>query len=136
MSNKRQKRNLNRDRIDRISEAQADLKCENNQISKYEPHGPWLKNGNPVCDLSTLPKCNATAKTTGKSCGQPAMANGKCHFHGGKSTGPRTVEGWSRSCRAAWKHGYYSAESRDERAERRFILKLLRESEILPDERC
>ena len=31
-------------------------------------------------------------------------------MHGGASTGPRT-EGLSRSWRASWKHGLYSAEA-------------------------
>jgi len=47
-----------------------------------------LKNGNTPCDLWTLPKCTATAKTTGKRCGNIAM-RGKivCYIHGGKSPG-------------------------------------------------
>ena len=32
------------------------------------------------------------------------MPNGRCKFHGGKSTGPRTPEGLERSRRANWKH--------------------------------
>lgn len=30
-------------------------------------------------------KCAATAKSTGEQCGQLAMPNGKCRFHGGKT---------------------------------------------------
>jgi hypothetical protein len=41
----------------------------------------------------------------------PAMQNGRCRMHGGKSTGPRTVEGLERSRKANRKHGHYSAES-------------------------
>ena len=89
------------------------------------PHGAWLKNGNPACDLNALPKCNATAKTTGKQCQQPAMKNGKCRFHGGKSTGPRTPEGLRKSQRANWKHGRYSAEAKQDQ---RMIRRLVRES--------
>jgi hypothetical protein len=37
-------------------------------------------------------------------------------MHGGASTGPRTLEGLARSRRANWKHGRYSAESREQRA--------------------
>ena len=48
---------------------------------------------------------------SGKPCGSPAMANGRCRLHGGKSTGPRTAEGLERMRRAKTKHGLYSAES-------------------------
>jgi hypothetical protein len=40
------------------------------------------------------------------------MPNGKCRFHGGLSTGPRTPEGLERMRRSKTKHGYYSAEAR------------------------
>ncbi len=36
-------------------------------------------------------------------------------MHGGRSTGPRTVEGLARSRRARWKHGDYSVERVKER---------------------
>ncbi|MGZ8189709.1 MAG: HGGxSTG domain-containing protein [Methylococcaceae bacterium] len=36
------------------------------------------------------PRCGAKAKTTGKPCQSPAMANGRCRMHGGKSTGATT----------------------------------------------
>lgn len=32
-----------------------------------------------------LPKCGATAKSTGEPCQRIAMANGRCHLHGGKT---------------------------------------------------
>lgn len=32
-----------------------------------------------------LKKCSAMAKSTGEQCGQLAMANGKCRFHGGRT---------------------------------------------------
>ena len=37
--------------------------------------------------------CGAKAKRTGKLCRQPAMKNGRCSLHGGKSTGPKTLAG-------------------------------------------
>lgn len=79
-----------------------------------EPHGPWLKNGNIALDLRTLPRCGARNRA-GASCGQPAMKNGRCRFHGGKSTGPRTPEGLARSRNARWKNGEYSAVAKEER---------------------
>ena len=73
-----------------------------------QPHGPRLgrlKNCNPPCNLAQLPRCNALAKSTGKRCRQPAMDNGKCYWHGGKSTGP--PEGNQN----AFKHGQFTKES-------------------------
>lgn len=78
---------------------------ENN--SEHQPHSPrlgWLKYGGTPCDLAKLPRCTAKAKSTGQRCGQPAMRNGKCHWHGGKSTGA------PRGNKNALKHGFYTAE--------------------------
>src|SRR5262249_17987290 len=46
----------------------------------------------------------------GCACRQPAMAIGRCRFHGGKSTGPRTTAGLAKSRAARRTHGGYSAE--------------------------
>lgn len=40
-----------------------------------------------------LPKCGATARTTGEPCRQPAMENGRCRYHGGAT--PRG-DAWHR----------------------------------------
>jgi len=40
----------------------------------------WQRNIRP-----NLPRCSAKAKSTGDQCGLPAMANGKCWCHGGKT---------------------------------------------------
>ena len=32
-----------------------------------------------------LPKCGAYARSTGKPCRQIALANGRCHYHGGST---------------------------------------------------
>jgi hypothetical protein len=83
-----------------------------------------LKNGNPQGNPMNAPRCGAKTRRA-TPCRAPAIANGRCRMHGGKSTGPRTPEGLERSRKANWKHGYYSAESL---AERRYISQLLRES--------
>src|SRR6185369_4651469 len=70
----------------------------------------WLKNGNPVGDPNSAPRCGAKTRR-GTACQSPAMANGRCRMHGGASTGPRTAEGLARSRRSRWKHGLYSAEA-------------------------
>lgn len=62
------------------------------------------------------PRCGAKRRDGG-SCRQPAMANGRCKLHGGKSTGPRTAAGLACSRRSAWRHGYYSVEAQAQRRE-------------------
>jgi len=68
-----------------------------------------LNNGNPGGDFLAAPRCGARTRA-GCGCRQPAMANGRCRFHGGKSTGARTEAGRSRARRARLVHGLRSAE--------------------------
>lgn len=80
-----------------------------------------LRNGNRQGNPMNAPRCGAkTRKNT--PCRAPAMANGRCRMHGGKSTGPRTPEGLERSRKARYKHGYYSAEQTAMRREMRQLL--------------
>ncbi|MFT3820467.1 MAG: HGGxSTG domain-containing protein [Rubrivivax sp.] len=62
------------------------------------------------------PRCGAHARTTGKPCKGPAMKNGRCRMHGGKSGRKPT-------------HGFYTRaaieERRAGRAEYRALLALL-----------
>ncbi len=76
--------------------------------SEDQPHGTQL--------------CGAQNRQE-KPCSAPAMKNGRCRFHGGLSTGPKTLEGKARSRRANWKHGMYSAEAIEERSRIREFLK-------------
>jgi hypothetical protein len=94
------------------------MKTENEE-QPHERRNGTLKYGNPPCDLSLLPRCNATAKTTGMRCKQVAMKNGKCHWHGGASTGAPSGN------KNALKHGRYTKESLDQQ---KFFRRLLRES--------
>lgn len=71
--------------------------------------------------INQLPKCGARCKRTGLPCLQPAMANGRCRLHGGKSTGPRTKEGRKAIAKANTKHGWYS----EQQLAMRLLLKLL-----------
>jgi hypothetical protein len=66
-----------------------------------------LKNGNPQGDPNGAPRCGAQTRDN-TECRGPAMKNGRCRLHGGKSTGPRTPEGLERSRKANLKHGLYS----------------------------
>ncbi len=83
-----------------------------------------LNNGNPPGDYLAAPRCGARTRAGG-SCRQPAMPNGRCRLHGGKSTGPRTPEGLARRRRAGWKHGARSAEMAALRAEARACVRRL-----------
>ena len=96
-----------------------------------EPHGQrrgWLKNGNRPGNFLAAPRCGAQTRRR-MICRAPAMKNGRCKFHGGLSTGPRTPEGLERSRRARWKHGAYSRETkamlRESRRQWRELLALL-----------
>src|SRR4051794_22891458 len=100
-----------------------------------EPEGASAKMSNgphaqepvsPMALAHAAPRCAARRKSDGGSCQQPAMANGRCRMHGGKSTGPRTAEGLERCRKARWKHGHYSREAREERAAARAGLRLIR----------
>src|SRR5215510_13545616 len=66
-------------------------------------------------------------KRTGKPCQGAAMPNGRCKLHGGKSTGPRTMEGPERSRRANWKHGHFSREAKAERSRLRAAMLAVRD---------
>ena len=63
-----------------------------------------LRHGNPSGDFAAAPRCGARTRAGG-ACRQPAMANGRCRLHGGKSTGPRTAAGRAASARAHLRHG-------------------------------
>ncbi len=67
-----------------------------------------LKNGNRSGDYLAAPRCGAKTRT-GCACRQPAMANGRCRLHGGKSTGARTPEGRRRARTARLLHGRRTA---------------------------
>jgi hypothetical protein len=86
------------------------------------PRRGWLKHGNPPGDVTRAVRCGARTRR-GTVCQQPAMANHRCRFHGGKSTGPRTPEGLERSRKARWIHGRYSAGVLAERARARAAMR-------------
>ena len=43
--------------------------------------------------LELHPKCGAKCKQSAGYCRNPAMQNGRCRIHGGKSTGPKPKHG-------------------------------------------
>jgi len=70
-----------------------------------------LRNGNPAGDFRGAPRCGARTRAGG-ACRQPAMTNGRCRMHGGRSTGPRTAAGLARSRQARYVHGWRTGELR------------------------
>lgn len=84
--------------------------------------GP-LRNGNPRKDLSTVASCGARTRR-GTACQAPAMKNGRCRSHGGKSTGARTANGKQAQIAANTVHGYYGDEGRTLRGRSRLVANL------------
>jgi len=73
------------------------------------PNRGRLKHGNLGGDFLSAPRCGARTRA-GCGCRQPAMANGRCRLHGGKSTGARTAAGLAHCRMARLAHGERTAE--------------------------
>jgi hypothetical protein len=56
------------------------------------------------------------------------MKNGRCRFHGGKSTGAKTVEGKQAQRRGNLTHGYYSIEAQIERLRATLLMQGIHEA--------
>lgn len=68
--------------------------------------------------------CGAKAKQNNHlPCKKTAMKNGRCRFHGGLSTGPKTKEGKARIAALKYKHGNYSKEGIKEKKHMKEMLK-------------
>ena len=77
----------------------------------------------------TCDRCEAMSKRTKQQCAAPASkGKTKCRFHGGASTGPKTVQGRQRCAAAKTIHGF---ETRKARTERALGMRRLRELEDL-----
>ncbi len=66
------------------------------------------------------PRCRAKTRS-GTPCRSPAMANGRCRMHGGKSPGA------PRGNSNALRHGLYSAKAISERRELAALMRSMRE---------
>jgi hypothetical protein len=74
-------------------------------------------------------QCQAKSKRTRQQCRAPATkGKNKCRFHGGASTGPKTVAGRARCATAKTVHGF---ETRTTRIDRAVGMRRLRELEDL-----
>jgi hypothetical protein len=63
-------------------------------------------------DFLALSRCKGKNRS-GYLCGQPAIkGKTRCHWHGGKSTGPKTTEGKRKVAgnRSNFRHGEYSKD--------------------------
>ena len=66
----------------------------------------------------TCLRCSAQSKRTKLQCGRPALRTSKtqkCNFHGGKSTGPKTIEGKAKISQSHLVHGQETIQKRAER---------------------
>ena len=68
-----------------------------------------------------IPRCGAKTRSGGR-CGHYSMPNGRCRYHGGKSTGAKNPP---------VKHGYYTKKAI---AERKWLKQLLKDVDELLDE--
>jgi len=55
--------------------------------------------------MISVSRCLAKTRSGGLCQRAGSPKNGRCHLHGGKSTGPRTKEGRKRIAVAQFKHG-------------------------------
>jgi len=96
----------------------------------YDPHDPELKKKlHPKADEKNLilersygpilacgsKKNNGCRNVAGK--GTDHLGYGRCKYHGGNNTGPKTKKGKAKSSQNARKHGFYSDALHDEEAE-------------------
>ena len=60
-------------------------------------------------------RCGATSKRSGLQCGAVAIrGKGRCRSHGGRSTGPKSIEGRARRAEARTVHGRDTPKARNE----------------------
>ena len=98
-----------------------------NKAKPHQRRRGWFKNGNPPGDFMKAPRCGAKTRR-GTPCQAPAMKNGRCRLHGGKSTGPKTREGIERIRQAHLKHGRYTKDAIASRKEFHSLVRGLRET--------
>lgn len=68
-------------------------------------------------------RCKAMSVRTKLQCGRPAIKDKEvCQFHGGRSTGPKTLEGCQRVAAANTKHGRYAKAAKAKQIKELVIL--------------
>ena len=76
-------------------------------------------------------RCLAKSSRTGQQCQRPALKlsqTQKCQFHGGGSTGPKTIAGRQRVASAQYRHGESSKAARRAYSQASAHLRRLEES--------
>lgn len=64
----------------------------------------------------TCKRCQARSGRSKRQCGKPALKGKKvCQYHGGRSTGPRTIEGKEKIAKVKTIHGKETREIRRQR---------------------
>ena len=83
-----------------------------------------INNGVEGFDLSSLPRCCGTAKTTGKPC-QRAAKKGRnfCGIHAGDYT-----PGRKKGAQSRLKHGFYTETARQERKTAKDLIRAIHET--------
>jgi hypothetical protein len=101
-----------------------------------EPHG-WLRHENTPGNPATALRCGAKTPA-GTPCRAPALRTKlRCRMHGGKSSGPRTLDGVARIRAARTQHGRYSAvERRFQRWLRQYVANGYRSARAMLDQRA
>jgi hypothetical protein len=79
-------------------------------MTNNAPIEPLVASDYP-CLFAGRNACGARLKRTVGLCRQPAMKNGRCRLHGGKSTGPKTPQGKANSAKANYKHGGFTKQA-------------------------
>lgn len=75
-------------------------------------------------NINNAKKCLATTKRSKTLCQAPAMKNGRCRLHGGKSTGVRTKKGLKKLKEVNYRNGCSTKEAIAYRKESREFLRL------------
>ncbi len=61
-------------------------------------------------NIANAKKCLANTKRNKTPCQAPAMKNGRCRLHGGKSTGARTKKGLRKLREINYRNGRHTPE--------------------------
>uniref|UniRef100_UPI004047F6A8 HGGxSTG domain-containing protein n=1 Tax=Orrella sp. TaxID=1921583 RepID=UPI004047F6A8 len=87
--------------------------CAQTEVISHPPFEPYitLAGGRIRCC-----RCQAYSKRTKQQCQSPSIkGKTKCRFHGGRSTGPKTLAGKERVAAAKTIHGHETRQIRKER---------------------
>ena len=93
---------------------------------KYQPGGSKNKKlqSTPCIIEAIMSRCQANSKRSRKQCRNWAIRRKtKCRFHGGRSTGPRTLKGKIRAKCGNLKHGFRTKKNINQLSSMRMKIK-------------